>query len=976
MAISGKNLFLALPTIFAFLFTFGVSVFSQAASAADKRLTEGEYAYKVENGKATITSYFGRGSDFMMIPSTLGGYPVTTVGDGTQTAFSNNGARGVVLFPDTVTKISNRAIYDYNVTYFFSIPASVTKIEDGATSSIAIAAIAGVDGSAAQRYAKQVGIGFSADVVKLKAEVGPGGTMSNSGNYLIPKKLERSYNLTFNVKANQGYRIEDLLVDGVSVKEAKSQDSYSFKYVLNANNAKDIAIKAVFAAVTGAAAAREGRPAEAARSAVSTDEFPEYGATAGRYANATGICGGKYYTTTKDGKTVLYELVATYASKDGSIRFRSQAEVKKYASEHGLAFGKDYDYIHVYNYKDPTDVGRSGMSSAGGLAYYVAYLYKTDTGPMSGVKSIVGDLETAKVDRNRYLNISSLFAQNKAEITLKDWTFTSYSNYYGPTEGTNFYGADSSLLADSGAVVNLINPSVDGAANIAYATYKGRINISGGYLLGIQAGAHGPYVGYGGEIYVNAQDTADPGVLKRPTDDQGFITRDKTTQKITVTNKLGPKGTTIITTQPTGTALATDAGGGTVVANNVIGRTYGAGSGGVYSIGSNEGLVYVYNSILTSYMDAGFVSASGGYIYANNSVIQGLMGIKLRAGQNSSNKSEVRVKNSQVIAFYDADEMARVFDVSTLKEAAAYEASGATTGTFSMNMFANSRTGGKLSETALKNWFEDGYTKVPGAGGGNMLAVIYTEGSKTPIYIHSSKLVNRNYAKYKDAPGSKAKNLIISSEGNGTANVFFTDDNSKSKWDLTGRSNETTEVIGDFYIAEPGASSEGMMGPSGGMPGGGMPGGQGAPGGSMPGGQGMPGEGMRGGDMPGGQGAPDGRGMPGGQGAPGGMGMPGAGMEMLQKGNYLNATFVNSEWQGTVLGVTKNANLTFDAKSSWKVTGDTDIDTLTVATGTVINADKPVTISYSKLVVSDKGSFKFGKNVTGAVKPAEEKATK
>jgi hypothetical protein len=960
MRIKRKKLFIGLPTILHFLFAVCVSVFSQVASTADKPITEGEYSYKVENGKATLTSYFGHGSDFMMIPSTLGGYPVTTVGDGIQTAFSNNGARGVVLFPDTVTKISNRAIYDYNVTYFFSIPASVTKIEDGATSSIAIAALAGVEGSEAQRYAKQVGIGFSSDVVKLKAEVGAGGTMSNSGNYLIPKKLERSYNLTFDVKANRGYRIDNVLVDGVIVKEAKAQGFYSFKYALNANSSKDIAIKATFVADARATGVKEENPAEAAKRGVNTDEFPDNGATVGKYANAIGICGGKYYATTRNGKTVLYELVQTYASKDGSIRFRNQAEVKKYASEHGFTFGKDYDYIHVYNYKDPTDSGRSGMGGTGaGLAYYVAYLYKTYTGPISSVKSIVGDMETAKVDRNRYLNISSLFAQNKAEVTLKDWTFTSYSNYYGPTEGTNFYGADSSLLADSGAIMNLINPSVDGAANIAYATYKGRINITGGYLLGIQAGAHGPYVGYGGEIYVNAQDTADPGILARPTDDQGFITRDKKTQKITVTNKLGPKGTTIITTQPTGTALATDAGGGTLVANNVIAKTYGAGSGGVYSIGSNEGLVYVFNSILTSYMDAGFVSASGGYIYANNSVIQGLMGIKLRAGQNSTAKSEVRVKNSQVIAFYDADEMARVFDVSTLKEAAAFEASGTKMDTFSMNMFANSRTGGKLSETALNYWFEDGYTKVPGAGGGNMLAVIYTEGSKTPIFIDSSKLINKNYAKYKDAPGSKAKNLIISSEGNGIANVFFTNNNSKTKWDLTGKSSETTEVIGDFHIAEPGASSDGAMGPGGGMRGGGMPEGQGAPGGGMPGGRGMSGEGM-----------------PGGQSAPGGMGMPGAGMEMFQKGNYLNATFENSEWQGMVLGVTKNANLTFDAKSSWKATGDTDIDTLTVAAGTVISADKPVTVSYSKLVVSDKGDFKFGKNVTGKVKPAEENATK
>lgn len=717
-------------------------------------------------------------------------------------------------------------------------------------------------------------------------------------------------------------------------------------------------------------------------------EFPDHGSEAGKYANAIGICGGKYYATTKDGKTVFYELVETYASKDGSIKFSNREEVKKYAASHGLTFGKDYDYIHVYNYNDSSD--SEMFTGKQGLAYYVAYLYKTYTGPMSGVTSQVGDMATAKIDSDRYLDISSIFVQNKAEVTLKDWTFISYSSFYGPTEATNFYGTDSNLLADSEGVINLINPVVDGSANIAFTTYKGKINITGGYMLGTGSGAHGPYVAYGGKIYVNATEGGpEPSVIDRPTDEQGFIERNKKTQKVTVTNKLGKNGTTIITTQPTGTALATDTGGGVIVANNVIARTYGAGSGGVYSIGSNESEVYVYNSILAAYMDGGLVSASGGYIYANNSVISGLMGIKLRAGQNSTVKSEVRVKNSQVAAFYDAEEMDRVFDVSTPEEATAFEASGAEIGPFTMNLFANSRTGGKLNESTLEYWFEDGYTKVPGAGGGNMLAVIYAEGSSTPVYIDSSRLINKNYEMYKDATGSKAENLIISSEGNGTANVFFTNDNSRTKWDLTGKSKETTEIVGDFYIAEP-SESGGMMGAMGGMPGGmqggeggrgDMQGGEGAPGGmpgGMQGGEGAPG-GMPGG-MQGGEGAPGGMpegmqggeggrsgmpgGMQGGEGAPGGMGMPG-GMGTSQTENFLNATFENSEWEGTVLGVTKNANLTFDGKSSWKVTGDTEIDTLTVETGTVINADRPVTVSYSELVVSGKGDFKFGKNVTG-----------
>ena len=108
---------------------------------------------------------------------------------------------------------------------------------------------------------------------------------------------------------------------------------------------------------------------------------------------------------------------------------------------------------------------------------------------------------------------------------------------------------------------------------------------------------------------------------------------------------------------------------------------------------------------------------------------------------------------------------------------------------------------------------------------------------------------------------------------------------------------------------------------------------------------------------------------------PGGMpGMPG--METGgKKGNYLNASFENSEWQGTVVGMTKNADLTFDDKSSWKVTSDTAIDTLTVAPGTVISAARPVTVSVAKLAVTGSGAFKAGKNVkieTRKEEPAQD----
>ena len=958
---SGKLLVLTIATAASLI----GAVLSPAVRAADQPQTENGYAYKVENGKATITAYYGGGGgDILIVPSEIGGYPVTTIGNGVQTAFSN-GNPGVFLIPDSVTRLSNRAIYDYNSTYYISIPAGA-KIEDGATSSIAIASIAGREGSPAQSYARQVGIGFTSEVVTLKAEAGAGGKMSISGNYLIPKKLQRSYNLNFQIKADSGCQIQDVQVNGVGVTAARGQSAYTLQYTLQAQNSQDILIEASFAPGAGASAGQAG---EKAAAATSTYEFPDNGTSAGRYANAIGICAGNFYATVKDGKTVVYKLVKSYTSKDGSIKFRSSDELKNYAADRGLTYGKDYDYFHVYNYNE------------GSRAYYVAYLYKTYNGPMTGVDSRVGSLEAAQADFNAILDISSLFAQNKAELTLKDWTFSSFSNYYGPVEGTNFFGADSAILADSEATINLINPSLNGSANIAFATYKGIVNITDGSLVGTTQGAHGVYVANGGKITLNAADAdpakgVEPALAKRPDPDKGYIVRDKATQDIKVVNNLDPGYTTLITAHQTGTVLATDSGGGTIIANKTVGKSYGQGSGGVYSIGSNDGLVWVYNSTLTANMDAGIVSASGGYVYAHNSVIQGLMGIKLRAGQNSTKMSEVRLKNCELIAFFDKDEMERLFDVVTPEQQAAAQKAGTKTNAFTLSLFGRN-FGGSSSSTTQNSWFDDGYYKTPGGMGGSVFSVIYTEGSKTPIYIESTRLFNKNYAKYKDAPGSKAQNIIIDAEGNGTAVVFFINNNSKTRWDLTGVSQETTEITGDFNVSDNTQSLEQrMMGGSGGMPPqSGMPsgtGGSGMPGG-IPGGEGgMPGggegggmSGGEGGSMPGGM--PPQSGMPGGTGGeggmPGGMGGPG-GMDSGTKGNFINATFQNSEWTGTVIGVSKNASLNFDEKSSWKVTAGADIDTLTVAPGTTIIADKPVKITVAKLVVAGNGSYKAGRNVT------------
>ncbi len=74
----------------------------------DDSQTEGIYTYKVSEGAATITDVDDSASGDVVIPSTLGGYPVTGIGEG---AFAGcTGITGVTV-PDSVVYIGKGAFY-------------------------------------------------------------------------------------------------------------------------------------------------------------------------------------------------------------------------------------------------------------------------------------------------------------------------------------------------------------------------------------------------------------------------------------------------------------------------------------------------------------------------------------------------------------------------------------------------------------------------------------------------------------------------------------------------------------------------------------------------------------------------------------------------------------------------------------------------------------------------------------------------
>ena len=379
-----------------------------------------------------------------------------------------------------------------------------------------------------------------------------------------------------------------------------------------------------------------------------------------------------------------------------------------------------------------------------------------------------------KIDSSA-VNTSIAFARFGAEICLKNSNFESYSRSNGPFEGGNFFGLNSAFLADSYGKLVLDNIKYTGSANAVFAVYDGHITINRGSISASSSGAHGLYVANRGVIDVNPE--------KKGSNKRDFLTK-------------------VTTVDEASTTLATDTGGGTINAYNVECVSYGLRSAGVYSIGAGEGNVNVYNSQLTSYLDAGIVSASGGSIHVENSVLQGVFGIKTR--EHSGEGAEVVVKNSKVVSRVDIEALKKAGYVTSPDEFDENDPQLFNTSSPKLNIFVD-KARGDLNKESYYYWFgnKDGtnkYVQAPGHSGGGTIAVIFTDNSETPVKIISSLLKNENY-EYSQAHGGDARNYLISSENGGTAVVIFRDCNRMTRWDVTGEVEETTEIKGDFYVA-------------------------------------------------------------------------------------------------------------------------------------------------------------------------------
>ncbi len=876
---------LSLLLVVAMLLACAVSAFASDEAAADESevYVYGGWYYTVSNGEATIvsTSDSIKSAEVILFPAELGGYPVTTIGANGTAVITN--ASGWVLIPEGVVSISSGSFYDLNRTPGWSFPSTLVNLPE-----TALASCGGTFYAAVCPAAVEMGEATGHDIDMTEME-----TVTIDG-------------AVYNVPAD----LADVDLTVYAASAAEDEASIDVEGAAATANTVDVPSDYIL----------DGAVADGAE--LPDDVFDEVedvdGEGTNKYISTMGVETGTTYAT--DG--MLYEMI--YITQN--VRYSTKAQIinAMYVTE-GLVYGEDYDLIRLYNYVHSYSNG----PRPGDFKIYTCYLYKSIGTTVDGASTnfvwerayehvidgvdqeIQGDVATLMVQAGDTVIVNNLFSCNNTIA-------------YGPSEAANFYGLGSAVLVDGGnstsysissyddidfgdddSSVILNNPTIVGSENVLYAVAGGTAYVYGGRYFGCSSGGHGFYVGMGGKIAINADDfisedgtpiidyetlltlvQARPG-LDLGTAERAELTEDWNCYASPVFSEVEDEDIAIlVTADETGTALTTDTGGGVIVANRLSATTYGRGCAGVYSIGGDESYVFVYNSSLHSNMDAALCSASNGYIFAFNCDLEGVSGIKTRSG-GSGTWIGVEAYNCRIICSFDPDAY-DFYDLGSDEDtwednAAEYEDWSWADDTSlvnapMLNMFVNKTNatwGDDLTEVQ-SYWFQD---KTTAPQTGEVMACVILTGT-APVTVHSCLFVNENYELYAD---EGATNYLVAGDNGGSGTIYFYDQNSETKWDLTGECDETTELVGDIYVAE----IVTMTGPDAG---------------SGP--------------------------------------------------STVNAYFYNSEWTGKTVNWMQNANLTFDADSTWTITADCGVGYLVLETLDQISADEPVTLTvYYSLTV-------------------------
>jgi hypothetical protein len=600
---------------------------------------------------STITYYSGKTDDVVIVPSVLGGAPVTKI---SAQAFGHHSEIMAVYIPDSVTEVADWAFYDLNTAVIISFANPNVSIDAAAFQSSGNAVLYLPDGTtqtaAGGKSVVTEGTGITGVSIENTAAAAIAG-----GNYL-------------NVTNSTSYGItaKDIAAIAQSTSQAASDVNFTDNTVTftGANYVpveQTIEIYKDFANEITADELNKTFHSLTAEEAATLNETIAKDSSYSRVKNLLNFEEGYYIN---GNKVELDKNVVAYDVKTGEIIVPDAETGKLPSTSNGY-----YKYV---TYRDTSNDGKVDVIYYS--PYNVTYSYNSvkitsDNENLNGLSardilsniylSFANSIVKANGEGNnvkeKELNLDTSTDGNAVEAKTNQERSVLWANNYGTISVDKLNAVSSSFgnWAKMSYAAGLSAYNVEimmewGMNALLYATNGGKITV--GDLEGEKStfyangdGANGIIAGGAGVKAGNASAPSDTASVYVKNDDftlegwnnhvadvvyGGYVNLEK------VLSVTGKKGSYSV---GQASALANDFGNGVVDAKDFHTIVYGNRSAGAYVIGG--GVVTADDSSFVSKMDAGLVSASGGTFKMNNSTTTGQIAFRNRGGINTGSTS-------------------------------------------------------------------------------------------------------------------------------------------------------------------------------------------------------------------------------------------------------------------------------------------------------------------------------------------------
>ncbi|WP_036613018.1 hypothetical protein [Oribacterium sp. P6A1] len=622
-------------------------------------VTEGDWSFDVittgegENKKvtSTITYYAGKEDAVVIIPSVLGGAPVTEI---SAQAFGHHSEIMAVYVPDTVTTVSEWAFYDLNTATIISFGNPDVNIDDAAFQSSGNAVLYLPEGTSQTKAGGKEVVSAGTELITVSLE-NPEAAAIAGGTYLNVSS-DKTYSISTDditaIAVSASGEGSDVSVSGSTVTfsgdayVAEEEKVEIFEKFKDSVKEADLTKTLWYLSEDDAKELKEKIESDESYSKLkSVLKFEE-----GYYINGDKVTldeNVKAYDV-KTGEEIEKDSITGAFPATGSGNYR-------YMSYEDTDNDGDVDIIYYspysVNYSYDSTVIKSDNENLNGLTardtlnpIYLSFAESVvkASGESEDVKeddltidtSKDGDAMGAEANEERSL----VWADDYASITVDhlngtstasaNWAKMSYltglSSYN--VEIAMEWGMNALLYATNGGIVTV--GSTDGEKSTFYANGDG--------ANGVIAGGSGKKTGESdaksdtASVYVYNADFTLEGWNNHVAD----VVYGGYAYLEDVTGTTGIDGSYSV---GQASALANDFGNGVVDVKNFSATVFGNRSAGAYVIGG--GVITAEDSSFISKADAAAVIASGGTYKMKNTLLEGVMGIKNRGGINTDSTS-------------------------------------------------------------------------------------------------------------------------------------------------------------------------------------------------------------------------------------------------------------------------------------------------------------------------------------------------